>query len=1736
MRNYSKRFLAALLSASLLFGGIPIHTAAKEEQNQFTVEAEDRVRGRGNVNPSGTASGGKYLGDFYEFGYSSYEINVETAGNYKVLMGVATINDGGQAMLNCGGYTTEIVSVPNTGGWQSYQDIELHLWLEAGKQTVTIVNTKGTWNIDKMDFSWQDSERTEKNPPAYEGVYLENRWKSQRIAEKNGEASYADPGASEYNSKNSLWKLIPDELGWYTIQNAESGKCFTMTEGTQIVSLADEETLTDAGKWRVGKINDFLIIYNKQYNDCGLNLEGQGSDPGKVFATNDAGPAFFSVQWKFNVPAQYHEYTIGAETIEGTAGTATATDGNSITVQKNGTGKTWTLSQDISNEPIFKAPSMPMMEAVYNLTMEESLLNIHEGTYGDVFWTGANWSGQVWTRDTAMSVQYSLGWVFPEESQNSLLQKVIGAEGNPKIWEEDTGTGGSYATSIDRIIMEIAGWEIYKTTGNEEFLEQIYNISKNTLEQDYHVAYDELTGLFKGETGGLDHCAKTYPDWMDPDQKDSIVNIAEGKPANANIIFAQALHIMAESGKILGKEESEIADWEAKYEDLKKAINEHFWLEDRGMYASWEYPEWMGSPVADKVDVIANGYAVMFDIADEQQKKQIMENYPLVVYGANTVWPQKNGLMASTIYHNRGVWPGWEATMMIAAKENGNMQLAEEIMKSCVRGAAINLSNKEVIHFESGDGYASDRQLWSVAGTLAGYYRVLFGMEYEPEGISFQPYVPEWMEGPYSLSNYKYRDAVLNLTVEGKGDTLTSITVNGDEKPLDYILPVDAQGTYQIVMTVADSGNRSSVHIEEDSWAVCPDLPVLTEQKDGTLTWKEEEGYTYKLWTGKKFEEVSGGSYVPSRDIYAAYSLVAVDENGITSEMSKPVVVSPENTKTLYEAEDGEYAEGNFEASAKGFTGTGYVIDRLAHKTDLRITVNAPLTGRYQLSMVYNNLGDGGNSGGIRSVYVDGKDAGTLIFPTVKMDFQRSTHMFLNLTEGEHTIDIFYNKDDWYDTNMGTSKNYKKNDVCYDSLTLQYLADGVAEQVPQITVDAPVRGESTTDAKVTVSGTDVECKASLVWTSGLEDAGTEFAANTSYTANITLTLPEGYVFASNAIPTSITSAGETLPLAEGAVRFNSLHTAMTIQYTFAATEGDEKLLLSVIYDAYSSLDLGETSVYTKESREALKNALDAAKLILEDREAKEKEIRQSASGVLAAAIGLELDASDLDRAINEAKDAAEAAKGVAETAKQMAENHETEIESIKENANLAKQAADNLQKQVDALQAEMMKAILAVVHNAYKDMDTSGYTQASAKQLTDALDAAEKILAKDAADMASYTQAAENIMKAAAGLALDTSDLEKAINAAAQAAQTADSVARNAQTLAGNNQTLLNEVKGTAEEAKKAADNLQKQVDALQKDTMKAMLAIVYNVYKDMDTSSYTATSAKLLTDALKAAAGTLANENADIAAYTTATEDMMKAAAGLMLDTSDLEAKAVAAKQEAEAANKLADEASKAAVKNEEAARLAKEAADIADKKAAEAEKAAQEAKEELEKVQKDVGAQKAELEQLIAQTAAAQKAAEEAKAQAEAAQKAAEASDVDKVYYNGNFFYKVTDAEKRTVQLIGMKNSALKKVIVPGTVTLGGKTYQVTSIGKAAFKGNRKMTRVVIGKYVQNIESKAFYNCKNLKKMTFKGKTLKKVGKNALKGIRKNAVIKVPEAQYKSYKNLLSGKGQKKSVKITK
>lgn len=106
-----------------------------------------------------------------------------------------------------------------------------------------------------------------------------------------------------------------------------------------------------------------------------------------------------------------------------------------------------------------------------------------------------------------------------------------------------------------------------------------------------------------------------------------------------------------------------------------------------------------------------------------------------------------------------------------------------------------------------------------------------------------------------------------------------------------------------------------------------------------------------------------------------------------------------------------------------------------------------------------------------------------------------------------------------------------------------------------------------------------------------------------------------------------------------------------------------------------------------------------------------------------------------------------------------------------------------------------------------------------------------------------------------------------------------------------------------------------------------------------------------------------------------------------------------------------------------------------------------------------------------------------------------------------NGQTF-KITSCSggNNCVTLTGISKNAVDYTI-PDTVTYKNQTFKVTVIADNAFANLTNLKSVAIGKYVTSIGAKAFYNCKNLAKITFKGTAVKTIGKDAFKGVKKNA-----------------------------
>lgn len=126
-------------------------------------------------------------------------------------------------------------------------------------------------------------------------------------------------------------------------------------------------------------------------------------------------------------------------------------------------------------------------------------------------------------------------------------------------------------------------------------------------------------------------------------------------------------------------------------------------------------------------------------------------------------------------------------------------------------------------------------------------------------------------------------------------------------------------------------------------------------------------------------------------------------------------------------------------------------------------------------------------------------------------------------------------------------------------------------------------------------------------------------------------------------------------------------------------------------------------------------------------------------------------------------------------------------------------------------------------------------------------------------------------------------------------------------------------------------------------------------------------------------------------------------------------------------------------------------------------------------------------------------------------------------------NAKYEVTDTVKKEVTYNAPVDGKAKDITIPDTITINGEIYKVMKIADNAFKGNKAVTTITIGRNVKSIGKNVFKGCKRLKTIIIKSKKLtpKTVSKKAFKGISKKVVIKVPKKKLVTYKKLLKKKG---------
>ena len=229
-----------------------------------------------------------------------------------------------------------------------------------------------------------------------------------------------------------------------------------------------------------------------------------------------------------------------------------------------------------------------LFNEIYDVAAYTFHLNCREG-----FFDGIKRDRWVWAGDAYQSARINT-YLFADKEIEQ--RTAIGLIGKKPI-EQNINTILDYS-----LIWIIGLYEQYMVYGDVKFLERIYEMATEMI------AFVETRinkdGFIEGNEDDW-----TFIDWAEIDMT--------GAVCAEQMLLIRAYQVMGNIAETLGKECNSFYE---KSEELKKLVNKYYWKEDLGAFIdSYESGK-------NNVTRHANIFAIMYDIASDEQKEKIIEN------------------------------------------------------------------------------------------------------------------------------------------------------------------------------------------------------------------------------------------------------------------------------------------------------------------------------------------------------------------------------------------------------------------------------------------------------------------------------------------------------------------------------------------------------------------------------------------------------------------------------------------------------------------------------------------------------------------------------------------------------------------------------------------------------------------------------------------------------------------------------------------------------------------------------------------------------------------------------------------------------------------------------------------------------------------------------------------------------------------------------------------------------
>lgn len=545
------------------------------------------------------------------------------------------------------------------------------------------------------------------------------------------------------------------------------------------------------------------------------------------------------------------------------------------------------------------------------------------------------------------AIELALAYIDPALSMRLLKEQVRDSVimGNESPY---------YPAYNNRLAWPAAAWTVYQVTGDKDWLQYAHTVATATFKQEEDIAFYTRDWLVRGCSTDYTPLVDALPAWMESSDVFSTFTLSN------NIETARSLMVMSEMADELGLEGnrySQIA------RDLTAAVNEELWNEKHGQYSALIYGQTctLHAPCSDNR---AQALTVLWGMADEDDRAStLIEKTAVTHCGVNNFFPAYNQSTEPCLTEMS--WGLTQGLWNLASAHVDNDNALRRGLAALWRAQALYTT----LFVNAG---STSLDVYSALSNVAMTVRVIAGIEFEPDGINFSPTIPQCLSGDKTIHNLKYRDGLLDITINGTGHDVDYITLDDAKQTSSFIAAQHLKGQHKIVVVMKDDAPHSREVTIARNRMVLPDIPVVTWIGDSAIINNYDPQLTYHLVIdGSMSYSVSDSVFaLPHIDNFSEVALAAAN-NRCFSYTSRPFILGgdlfqlytlPSNTSN----HDTVSVNINVPQAGDYMLSVGYLSN--AHTGDVRIVgANTHRQGVVSLS----GLNSEGVSGHSNLIHVD---------------------------------------------------------------------------------------------------------------------------------------------------------------------------------------------------------------------------------------------------------------------------------------------------------------------------------------------------------------------------------------------------------------------------------------------------------------------------------------------------------------------------------------------------------------------------------------------------------------------------------------------------------------------------------------------------------------------------------------------------------------------------------------------